>query len=334
MFVTTGSRALRRRVPVDAMLAQDAAMHTTYRNVCGRNGSFEVWQSATSISVTASATGYTVDGWYLTASANQASTVSRQTGLTLASRYCARVQRNSAQTGTGTMRFAMPLDTEELYRMRGQRVVLSFYVAAGANWSPTSGTLSYTLYVGTGSVAKRNASSYTGETTPISGSVNLTAGGSAIQVVSLISAQIPTNITCAEVQFSWAPTGTASTSDYFDIDDVQLEIVPSGVNSFAPVYERRNVEEELLACYRHFRYFPTNFISVASPGNTFAGTAAYPMSPELRSTPSVSLSVSSSNALTSLGASVATSAMIVLQAVSSANTNTTASFTMTLDSRI
>lgn len=222
------------------------------RNICGRNGGMEVWQRGSSIAVPASTTAYGVDGWYLATGANQASTVSRQSGLANGSVFAARVARDSGQTGTGTIRFAFPLDTDELYRLRGVAAALSFQVRAGANWSPTSGTLSYTLFCGTGSVARRSGSAYTGETSPITGTIDLTAGGSAQQVVSAISSVIGAGITCAEIQFSWTPTGTAGANDWIEIDDVQLEIVPAGISGITPRFERCDYMFDLFRCWRHF----------------------------------------------------------------------------------
>lgn len=263
---TNGMTPLRT---TQAAIARGAGL----RNIVGRNGGLEVWQRGTSISVAASTTAYTADGWYLATGANQASTVSRQSGLNNGSVFAARIARNSGQTGTGVLRFAFPLDTNELARLRNQAAVLSFQVRAGANWSPSSGTLSYALHCGTGSVAKRNASAYTGETSPITGTINLTAGGSAQQVVSSISNAISTDITCAELQFSWTPTGAAGANDWIEIDDIQLEIVPAGISGVTPRFERVPFSSELIQCLRHyaktFQYDTTPAQNAGSTGSLY-----------------------------------------------------------------
>jgi len=124
------------------------------RNIVGRNGGLEVWQrlvgAGTTIALGASTTAYTADGWYLLTNANQASTVTKVAGLVSQSRAAAKVQRNSAQTGVGVMSFAFPLDSDELFKMRGQQVIISFTAQPGANWSPANGTLTYQLEFGTG----------------------------------------------------------------------------------------------------------------------------------------------------------------------------------------
>lgn len=226
------------------------------RNIAWMNGGLEVWQhgagASASIAVAASTTLYTADRWYLAADANQASVVSAQAGLVDESQLCARVQRNSGQTGTGAMYFAYPLDTNEIIRCRGNIANLSFRVRAGANWSPTSGTLSYRLYTGTGaSPAKRGGSPYTGETTVITGSVNLTTSAQLVQASS--AAVLPASATQAEIQFTWTPVGTAGTNDYFEVDDVQLEPSLSPNTFTLTSYDRLDFVSMLEACKKFYQ---------------------------------------------------------------------------------
>lgn len=236
------------------------ALTQNFKNVAGRNGGFEVWTRGTPVSVAASTTAYTVDGWFLATGIGQASTVTQASGLTNGSVFAAKVQRTAGQTGTGNMVFAFPLDTDELAKIKGNAVVLSFTVKAGANFSPTSGTLSYLLACGTGSPAKRVLASYTGETLPINTSVNLTPGGASVRVVSPISAAVATNIAQAEVAFIWTPTGTAGADDSFTIDDVQLEVVPAGIAAVTPQFERSDLIWDVARCQR--------FLPSVNPGGS------------------------------------------------------------------
>lgn len=232
-----------------------AVLPFTNRNIVRANGGFEVWQrgagGSASMAVAASTTAYTADRWYLTTGANQASVVDQIAAIADGSQFAARIRRNAGQTGTGAMKFGFPLDSDEVFACRNGVLALSFTVKAGANWSPTSGTLNYTVAFGTGSVAKRGAG-FTGETTPISGNVNLTAGGAAQRVTVVAAAAAAANITQGEIQFTWSPTGTAGAADDFTIDDVQLEVVPSTA-SVASVFERTKFEECQLMCQRHFQ---------------------------------------------------------------------------------
>jgi hypothetical protein len=252
----------------------------SFRNIAGRSGGFEVWQrgagDSASIAVAASTTAYTTDGWYLASGANQASVVAAVAGLTNGSKLAARLRRNSGQTGTGVMRFAMPLDVDEVYAARGGILALSFWAKAGANWSPSSGTLNFDVYFGnSGSPAKRGGSAYSGETNPIHGSVNLTPGGAAVQVTLVASGAAGTDLLKGEIQFSWTPAGTAGAADDFSLDDLQLEVVPA-TNSPATDFERLSFAETFLACQRSYE---KSYAYATVPGSAYtAGTANITMS--------------------------------------------------------
>lgn len=267
---TSNTTAMTPLTVAEAIVAQTQK----FKNVLGRNGGLEVWQrlvgAGSTIAIAASTTAYGADGWYLATGASQASTLSQVAGLVSNSRFAARVQRNSGQTGTGTMRFAFPLDIDELLKMAGRQVVLSFVVSTGADWSPAGGTLSYNLYVGTGAVAKRNASAYTGETSPISGSVNLAQGAAAATKISAVSSAIASNITQAELQLSWVPAGTAGANDWFAIDDVQIEVVLDGVAPAAPLFERSDFVWDLQRCQR---FLPAFNVRTAAVQNLAFGLA-------------------------------------------------------------
>lgn len=221
----------------------------SWRNVVD-NGGMEVWQrgagSSASIAVGASTTAYTVERWYLLTQANQASVVAAVAGLTSQSNLAAKITRNNGQTGVGQIDFAYPLDTDEIVRMRGQKVSFSFVAKAGANWSPASGTLFVQVFVGTGAVGKRGNTPYASETVIMSTNINLATSAQGVIAVPG-SVTVPTNATQAEVTFFWTPVGTAGADDSVIIDDVQLE---TGV--FASTFERMPFDVVLQKCKRHF----------------------------------------------------------------------------------
>lgn len=258
-----------------------------FKNVVGRNGGLEVWQRGSSIAVAASTIAYTADGWYLATGANQASTVTRVTGTAAGSSFAAKVQRNSGQTGTTAMVFAFPLDTDELVKLQNRATVLSFSMTTGANFSPTSGTVSWSLYVGTGAVAKRNGVTYTSESAALSGSTAMGVSGS-LRVVSPISATVGV-ITQAELQFTWTPTGTAGANDWFTLDNVQVEAVPVGISAVVPVFECTDYVWDLQRCARHLRKGPGFVTGVRWYGVFFESvaiaTATFALSPAMRVTP-------------------------------------------------
>ena len=214
------------------------------------NSNFSVWQRGTSISLAAStawANGYTADRWNLVTNANQACTVARQpTGDTTNLpfiQYCARVQRNSGQTGTTALNFVQALETINSVPFAGKTVSVSFYARKGSNYSATSNVLAYSLVSGTGT--DQQPASYTGSATPISQNATLTATWQRFSY----SAAVASTATELYIQFGFTPTGTASTNDYFEITGVQLEIA-SEASAFSPA--ATNAIHELAACQRYF----------------------------------------------------------------------------------
>src|SRR6185369_6502850 len=253
------------------VMSQLIAMNTN-RNALYMNGGFEVWQrgagSSASIAVGGATIAYTADRWYLNAQGvQQASVVSAQAGLTNGSNLAGRVLINNGQLGTSQMIFGYPLDTDEIARLRGSKVSFTATVKAGANWSPTSGTLVVTVYCGTGAVGKRNVTPYTNETTALTISTNLTPGGAVTTITGNSSAIIPTTTTQMEMQFSWNPSGTTGTANSFDVDDVQLEPQLSASTWTPTNYDRLAFWEMYTACQRHYwKTFPYSTAPAQSGG--------------------------------------------------------------------
>jgi hypothetical protein len=112
------------------------------------NGDCEVWQrgagGSASIAIAASSDTYGPDRWFMHTFTNETSTVSQVAGLTSGSRYSAKFQRNSGQTGTTTLRACQPLTTDQVVALRGSKVTLSAVLQAGANY--TGGTLTMAFY--------------------------------------------------------------------------------------------------------------------------------------------------------------------------------------------
>lgn len=230
----------------------------SFKNILAANGSFDVWQrgagSSASFAVGASTTQYTADRWYITTGANEASTVAAATNLTNNSLLACTVNRNSGQTGTTAYVFGYPLDSEEVQRIRGNKVTFSAVVKAGANWSPASGTLTSVVFVGTGTPQKAGAAAanFTTPTTVLSISTNLTAGGGNTAISGSSSAVVPVSATQGEVQFTWTPVATAGAVDTLFIDDVQLENDLSSTTWTPSQYDRIPLEMQLELCKRHY----------------------------------------------------------------------------------
>lgn len=233
---------------------------STIRNLLPANAGLDVWQRGTSIAVTPLASIYTADRLVCLTDPNQATTVSRQAGLTNTSRYCARVQRNSGQTGTGLMWFEYPLDTNELLELRSKKATVALVLRAGANFSPASGNVRIRLFTGTGSAARRTAGAYTGEATPID--VTQTITSTATRYVMTSASAIASNITQASIAITWTPTGTAGTNDYLEIDDLQLHAL-----DYAPDFVALDFNADLVAAQAWYEK-SNNYANAPSAGFT------------------------------------------------------------------
>lgn len=289
-------QALLDGVAMPGPVIPSDARATPGKNIFRRNGGMEVWQRGTSIAVAASTTAYTADGAYIITQANQASVVARATGLTDTSQYAAKVQRNNGQTGTSSVRWCIPLDTDELIQCRNRVCTLSFVAKAGANWSPTSGAITARVVFGTGAVAKRGAGSYTSETIPLTTSPAITTTTNTFIATGYVAA----SVTQAEIQFIWDPVGTAGADDSITIDDIKLEVGP-----YATEFLRDDFLDSLQLCQRHYqKTFAYDVTPADNPTNNFNGSimswgppasgtyepsAMWRFGQEMRTSPSVTL---------------------------------------------
>jgi hypothetical protein len=255
-----GYSTTQARVPVgndgDTIVA-DSSTSTGLRYTAGTvqsnpvlNSAFQVWQRGTSVSIAASTgitSAYTADRWTCPTNANQAMTISRQATNDTTNlpniQYCARVQRNSGQTGTTVMYFGNNFESINSVPFAGKTVTFSFYARAGANYSPTSNILNMSLQTGTGT--DQNFFGYTGGVGAIDQNNTLTTTWQRFTA----TATLATNITELNVKFIWTPTGTAGANDYFEVTGVQLDIgsVALPFRTYAGT-----IQGELAACQRYF----------------------------------------------------------------------------------
>ena len=243
------------------------------------NSAFQVWQRGTSISVGGANDAYTADRWRLFTQANQASTVSRQvtndtTNLPFI-QYCARVQRNSGQTGTGQMSFIQGMETINSIPYAGKTVTLSFYARAGANYSAASNAFNFLIYTGTGT--DQFPTGYSGGVTAANASATLTTTWARYTVTGTLA----TNASEIGLYAYWSATGTAGANDYVEITGVQLEVgsVATPFKTYAGT-----IQGELDACKRYFR-IATYGIMGACVSTTTAQLAIY--HPSMRTSPTL-----------------------------------------------
>jgi hypothetical protein len=233
------------------------------------NGGMDIWQRGTSITNSASVQ-YSADRWLNWMNGTVGVTVSRQTTSDTTNlptiQYCARVQRNSGQTGTSAIVLEYAAETADSIRFTGQTVTLSFYARAGSNFSATSNALTVNLTTGTGT--DQQLKNFTGQSNIVSTTATLTTTWQRFTY----SATVGTTATEIGCQFYFTPTGTASTNDFFEITGVQLEL-----GSRATTFKRSNgsggtIQGELSACQRYY-YRNTPGTSYGVHGNGYSSSA-------------------------------------------------------------
>jgi hypothetical protein len=235
------------------------------------NGGFDVWQRGTSLSFPASTYGYTADRWATSTNASQACTISRQLTNDTTNlpniQYCVRLQRNSGQTGTGTLFYIQALETVNSIPFAGKTVTFSFYARRGANYSATSNILAVAIGTGTGT-DQTPFSAWTNAASPISQNATLTTTWQRFTY----SATLASNITQIKPSFTFDPTGTAGANDYFEVTGIQLEL-----GSVATSFSRAGgtIQGELAACQRYYyRLQPTATVQQFGFGWAFSTTGA------------------------------------------------------------
>ena len=253
------------------------------------NSAFQVWQRGTSFSLAASSANiYTADRWILLTQTNEATTISRQaTGDTTNLpniQYNLRFQRNSGQTGTLPMYLCQNFETINSIPFAGKTVTMSFYARKGADYSPTSSLLGVNISSGTGT-DQNIFNGITGQSLPIDSSVTLTTTWQRFTVTGTI----PTTSTELQLYFTFTPTGTASTNDYFDITGVQLDVgsVALPFRTYAAT-----IQGELAAAQRYFYLVASGSGQLIANGLYVSATqfsSLVPLPVTMRSTPTLSV---------------------------------------------
>ncbi len=210
------------------------------------NGNFDVWLRGTSFTLGATA-AYTADRWYAWRSSTvTGESVSQQAIVASAltgSFYCARVQRVVSDSQTNTINLNYSMESHDSIQLIGQTLTLSFYARAGSNYSASSNVLVSKILTGTGTDEK--SSGYTGSST--AGTQNNTLTTSWNKFTMTLTSTIGTSVTEIGINFSFTPTGTAGTNDYFEITQVQL-----CAGGTALTFMPKSFDEELRACKRYF----------------------------------------------------------------------------------
>lgn len=205
------------------------------------NGNFDVWQRGVSIANT-TANSYTADRWYVeTATAGTDKTVSREDGTGVeGSYYCARVKMVSDVDELLT--FSQALESQDSIKFRGKKVTLSFYARGGAEFVADNSTLVSKIVTGKGTDQKVLA--FTTSADGVSQNNTLTTSWQKFTCTT--TAAIASDITQIGVSFAFTHAGAGTTTNYFEITQVQL-----CAGDVALPFMPKSYDEELRACQRY-----------------------------------------------------------------------------------
>lgn len=224
------------------------------------NGDFQVWQRGVSFTGGAGSKQYTADRWAVYRGVANFTTT--RTGAI--GEWTCRVQRDSGTSDVNSIAFGQALRSEDSRRLWNKQVTLSFLVAAGANYSPASSTLTSKIHSGTAtdeSFENMIAHTWTGHAVDTQANTITT---SSVRYTHTMT--IPSGATQIGVEFNWTPVGTAGAADNVDFLYVQLE-----EGTADTPLEHRPYILEYLRCQE---YFQSSFPVGVYPGEgaAFGGT--------------------------------------------------------------
>lgn len=205
----------------------------TTRNYAYNSG-FDVYQRG---SVTTSG-GYTLDRWYASTSASNATVTQDSTVIAPNARYSAKITAN----GTATMAIRQALETADVYLLAGKTVTLSAYIASSGPTSNLNMVLEYSTSVD---------NSITGTWTAID-----TATSQALSTtMTLISATYSVPDTAKSLRITFITASSFSSTQAFYVGNVQLE-----QGNFVSPFNRmgKTYSDELQLCQRYYQRIVTS----------------------------------------------------------------------------
>lgn len=209
------------------------------------NGAMQVAQRGTSN--TSFTLGYAVDRMYLDQFSASGGTHTYQqlsSDPPVGFRNYLRWQRNSSETATGAMRIYYTGETGASEGIAGNKLTLSFYARAGANYS--GGSLESRIVTGEGTDQSRSGWANGLWTNQVNDSQSNTLTTSWQRFTHTLASTAGNSVSQHALRFVWTPTGTAGADDYIEITGIQLEL-----GSDATPFEHRSYGEELALCQRY-----------------------------------------------------------------------------------
>jgi hypothetical protein len=255
-YQTDTDELLKYATDLDGTARWMQADHDYNRNLVV-NGGFDIWQRATTSTVSSSDYYGPADRWQtVRLSSDTQRTFSRQpvtssdtpvSGFT----YFMRCQRDAATVATNSISMATSFETTSVRRTQNKYVTLSFYARAGTNFSMTSGLRAY-IQTGTGTDGRLITGNFTSSATLVDSNNVLTTSWKRFTITT--SAAVANTVTQMGINFQFTPVGTAGAADYYDITGVQLETgtAPSD-------FEQREFGDELRRCQRYFERYESGY---------------------------------------------------------------------------
>lgn len=251
------------------------------------NGNFDVWQRGTSIALT-TADGYTADRWYAeTATAGTDKTISRQDGTGVnGSYYCLRYL--AAQDVDALNTLSQALESQDSIKFRGQKVTLSFYARGGAEFVADNATLVSKIVTGKGTDQKVLA--FTTSADGVSQNNTLTTSWQKFTCTT--TNVIASDITQIGISFSFTHAGSGTTTNYFEVTQVQL-----CAGSVALPFQPKSYEDEETACERYCQAFVADQTNgtigaIGIAFNTAGAQLVLPLRRRMRTVPTLTATAS------------------------------------------
>jgi hypothetical protein len=218
-------------------------------NLCW-NGNFDIWQRGTSFTSFASRNGV-ADGWtFARSSFTAGSTISQQPGSRGANN-CLRVQRDSGNTAVDPLTLVFNIGQADSRPAVNRRVTLSFRARRGANFSSASNALTAqvksTDAVSEQAITAANGTYSSGDATEAGVVATLTTDWQTFSV----SAGVASTKRQLALRLTFTPVGTAGAADYFEIEEVKLE-VGNAPTEFVPesvAFATMKAEEQYFKTY-------------------------------------------------------------------------------------
>ena len=208
------------------------------------NGAMEVAQRGSSS--TSGAQVYLLDRFYTFIFSASNRTISQVTDAPDGFKHSIKLARDSGDSGTAGTYLSQPCESSACVGFAGEKITLSFWAKAGANFSSASSNISVAVYSGTGTDQTLMAG-LTGSVAVI-GAVNQAITTSWARYEFTSASAVPTGSNQLVFQIIQTPVGTAGADDWWEITGIQIEIGESATD-----FVHESYGDTLVKCQRYYQ---------------------------------------------------------------------------------